>query len=212
MRNPERLFAALTIVVLVSGCGAQGPAPIVSLADRACTPAPSLLGVQTLLLGDNNKMDVAVDASAPCIQAPDGSRSAYVAMALPATSVPYVLSVRSTILGQTVFAPRMELLDGDGHVVRDMPRSAFMFHGASLYAAVRSHADERFLVVFSDAGTVGQTKSQVHEEINQQTFTSVTPTAVVSVNVNTGNDHTVAFTYADNGRLTIAATPLPAAE
>lgn len=212
MRNPERLFAALMIVGLVGGCGAKGPAPIVSLADRACASVPSLLGVQTLLLGDKNEMDITVDAGAPCVQAADGSRSAYVAVALPATSGPYVLSVRSQILGQTVFAPRMELLDGEGHVVRDIPRSAFMFHGASLYAATRSHADERFLVVFSDAGTVGQTKSQVHEEVNQQTFTSVTPTAVVTVNVNTGSDHTVSFTYADNGKLTIAATPLPAAE
>lgn len=186
--------------------------PIVSLADRACAPKPDLLGAPTLLLGDSNKMDVAVDAGAPCVQAPDGSRSAYVAVALPATSVPYVLSVRSAILGQTVFAPRIELLDGEGHVVRDVPRSAFMFHGASLYAAVRSHPDERFLVVFSDAGTVGQSKSQVHEEVNQQTFMSVTPTAVVSMNVNTGNDHTIAFTYDDNGKLTITATPLPAAE
>lgn len=212
MPAPKRSFVVLTLAVLLAGCGSRGPAPIISLADRACTPIPNLLGVQTLLLGDNNKLDVAVDASASCIQASDGSRSAYVAMALPASSVPYVLGVRSTILGQTVFAPRMELLDGDGHVVRSIPRSAFMFHGASLYAAVRSHTDERFLVVFSDASTVGQTKSQVHEEVNQQTFTSVTPTAVVSVNVNTGNDHTVAFTYADNGELTIAATPLPAAE
>lgn len=200
------------IVGLVGGCGAKGPAPIVSLADRACASAPSLLGVQTLLLGDKNKMDITVDAGASCVQAADGSRSVYIAVALPATSVPYVLSVRSQILGQTVFAPRMELLDGEGHVVRDIPRSAFMFHGASLYAAARSHADERFLVVFSDASTVGQTKSQVHEEINQQTFTSVTPTAVVTVNVNTGSDHTVSFTYADNGKLTIAATPLPTAE
>ena len=212
MSLQSRAFAALTAALLLAGCGSQGPAPIVSLADRACTPQPSLLGTPTLLLGGSNKMDVAVDVGAPCVEAPDGSRSAYIAVSLPATSVPYVLSVRSAILGQTVFAPRMELLDGEGHVLRDIPRSAFMFHGASLYAAVRSHINDRFLIVFSDAGTVGQTKSQVHEEINQQTFTSVTPTAVVAVNVNTGSDHTIAFTYADNGKLTITAAPLPAAE
>jgi Maltose operon periplasmic protein precursor (MalM) len=212
MPAPKRSLATLTLAILLADCGSRGPAPIVSLADRACASQPSLLGTPTLLLGDSNKMDVAVDAGAPCVQAPDGSRSAYVAVALPATSAPYVLSVRSAILGQTVFAPRMELLDGEGRVHRDIPRSAFMFHGASLYAAVRSHPDERFLVVFSDPGTVGQSKSQVHEEVNQQTFMSVTPTAAVSMNVNTGNDHTIAFTYADNGKLTIAARPLPAAE
>lgn len=212
MRNLERLLAALMIVGLVGGCAAKGPAPIVSLAGRACASVPSLLGVQTLLLGADNKLELVVDGNAPCVQTADGARSAYVAVALPATSVPYVLSVRSQILGQTVFAPRMELLDGEGHVLRDIPPTAFMFHGASLYAAVRSHAGERFLVVFSDAGTVGQTKSQVHEEINQQTFTSVTPTAVVAVNVNTGSDHTVSFTYADNGKLTITARPLPTVE
>ena len=212
MSAPKRSFVALTLAVLLTGCGSPGPAPIVSLADRACTPQPSLLGTPTLLLGNSNKMDVAVDAGAPCVQAPDGSRSAYVAVALPATSVPYVLSVRSVILGQTVFAPRMELLDGEGHVLRDIPRSAFMFHGASLYAAVRSHADDRYLVVISDARTVGETRTQVHEAVVHSEAETVTPSAVVAFQVNTGNDHTEAFTYADNGKLTIAATPLPAAE
>lgn len=173
---------------------------------------PSLLGVPTLLLGGNNKMEVVVDASAPCVQAPDGSRSAYIAVALPTKTEPYVLSVRSTILGQTVFAPRIALLDGTGRTVREIPRSIFMFHGTSLYAAVRSHPDERYLVVYSDASTVGQTKTQVHEAVVHGMAEAVTSTAVVAFQVNTGNDHSEAFTYADNGKLTIAATPLPAAD
>jgi len=204
-----RFLAILFFVPVLASCAAPPVVPVVSLADRACAARPTLIGVPTLELGDKNKMEITVDGGESCVQAANGSRSIYVAVALPLTSVNYVLSVRSTILGQTVFAPRMALLDGQGRTLREIPRSAFNFHGSDIYAAVRSHADERFLVVFSDPGTVGQAESQIHEGVQQNTVVVAAPGGSVAFTAFSGIDQTVGFNYAYNGRLTISADPFP---
>ncbi len=204
-----RPIVVLALLPVFAACGANSPPPIVSLADRACGAKPTLIGAPALALGKDNKIEIAVDGNAPCVQAANGSRSVYVAVALPLTGTPYVLSVRSAILGQTVFAPRMALLDGQGRTLREVPRSAFSFHGSDIYAAVRSHADEHFLVVFSDPGTVGQAETQIHESVQQDTYTSTGRGGTVTFTTLSGFDRAVGFTYAHNGQLTISAEPLP---
>lgn len=206
-----RRLVPLVLTAALVACGPAGPAPIVTLADRACGSKPDLIAVPTLAMGETNRLEIVVDEKTPCVQQPDGNRSAYVAIVLPYASEPYVLTIRSSIVGQTVFAPRVELLDGSGRVLRQLPRSSFTFHGTDIYLGVRAHVDERFLVVYSDATTAGEQESQVHEGVQRNSFTSASAHGAMTVTFFSGIDRTITFTYAHNGKLTVTAMPLPKA-
>lgn len=202
-------LAALVSALAVASCTHDpGPPPIVSIADRACTAQPVLSNAKPVVLDGDKSVTVKLDGTAPCWEA-DGAKSVYSMFDLPQSPDPVLVSVLSDPLGQGVFAPRVIVLDGDQHIMRELPRDSFMFHGASLYVGIRLHAGERYLIVASDPKTVGQQYTQASESTQVAAGAVVTGAAVGFFTVHTGSDSTSIYTYSYNGTVKVTAQPMP---
>jgi hypothetical protein len=199
------LPAFLPALVLAACAESHGPPPVTSLAERECASAPDLSGARPLLLDPDKKQTVDLDAATACWQTSEDTRSAYLVFQLPDSATPYLVDVTSAPRGNTLFSPRLILLDDEGKVARELRRDAFMFHGASLYTGIRSHAGEHYLVVASDPGSVGQQVSQ----ISGNTHASMIMAGTVMFNSYAGSEARNVFTYAHNGAVTVSARPLP---
>lgn len=206
-RRARRSSAVLPVLLMAACAVAPGPPPTIDLSTRDCAITPELGDARPLLLDPGKAQTVNLDAASACWQMSADSRSAYLVFRLPDAATPYLVGVTSEPQGQTLFSPRLVLLDGDGNVARELRRDAFMFHGAALYASIRSHAGERYLVVASDPGSVGQLVSQISG--STQANAVAAGTAVFAIH--TGSEASNVFIYAHNGTVTVSAQPLPKA-
>jgi hypothetical protein len=207
MPNVTRGLAAL-LPALLAACASPAPPPILSLDGRPCVGSPDVAGAQAVPLDAGNPVKLDLDGGAACLEAKGGARSAYAAFRLPASQKPYLLTVTSTPLGDTLFAPRLLLLDGQGRVLREVPRDGFLFHGTALYAGLRAAPAERYLIVASDAPSVGQ---QVSHILGESRAIPV-PVGIGAVAlVRSGSEKQQVITYAHNGRVTVTAQPMPVA-
>jgi hypothetical protein len=202
-----RLGPSVALLLILSACTTPPP-PVTSLAGRACAAAPDLAAARPLTLDDSDGVTVALDATAACFTPPDGGQSAYLVFRLPDASEAYLLSVKSDLLGQTLFAPRLMTLSGDGSKLREVRRDAFTFHGASLYAGLRARPEERYLVVLSDTSVVGADESQVVPSVQSTTMVS----GPVVFTLYSGAEATRHITYAHNGKVTVVAQKMPKAQ
>jgi hypothetical protein len=199
---------AAVLPALLAACAAPAVPPILSLDGRPCVAHPDLARAQALALDAGNPVKLDLDAGAACLEPGSGGKSAYVAFRLPRSEQPYLLTVTSAPLGDTLFSPRLLLLDEQGNVLREVPRDDFMFHGVALYAGLRAAPAERYLIVASDAASVGQ---QVSHILGESHLTPV-PIGIVGVAIiHSGSEKQQVITYAHNGRVTVAAQPMPKA-
>ena len=197
---------ALASLGLLAAC-VQGPPPLsptVSLESRICTAKPELGGAAPLALGDKD-VTVTLDGDVACFKPPGGEKRVYSVFLLPPVAEPYIVSVTSTPRGRALFTPRLQLLDADGKVLREVGREAFLFHGVSLYAGLRSHDGEQYLLVMSDPQTTGQEESHIVDSTHVSTVASGGFVATV----HTGSEQTNSYTYAHNGQITVAVRPVP---
>ena len=203
---PVRPMALLALAVL-SGCAAP-PAvpPVLSLDGRPCATGPELITAHPVPLDGGKETKVAVTTDIACMQAADGTRSSYVAFSLPTSPGRYLVTVKSVPMGQTLFTPRILLLDGLGKPVREVSHDVFMFHGDILYAGIQATPDERYLVVASDSSSIGQQVSQLAG--STQTNTYPVPGGGIFF-MTTGSEATKMLTLAHNGSLIVSAGPLP---
>jgi len=199
-----RLAGALPALALFA-CAHKVP-PVTSLDGRVCVEHPELLGSRPLEI--EKPATVEVDGQTPCLEPPGAAPAAYLVFKLPETAEPGILTVSSRRVGETLFAPRLMLLDGDGNVTREQPLRSFMFRGSALADKVRLHPGERYLVVASDPAAVGKQESRIVSSTN----TSAAVAGPVIFTMTTGNEAHDAFTYAHNGSVTVAVRPLPKAE
>ena len=81
----------------------------------------------------------------------------------------------------------------------------FHSQGVALKANLRARPTERFLVVASDASTVGMNVSQITNATQTAAFASRRAVVVVQ----TGSERTVTQTYAHNGAIVVRAEPVP---
>jgi hypothetical protein len=204
-RDHTNLVHAVALVTLaLCGC-ASPPPPIVGMEGRSCTAVPEFAGAHQLKLASGNAVTVDLDQNTPCWEASDGGKSAYVVFALPDNIEPYLVTVTSPALGQTLFAPRLIMLDGFGNRQREMSRDSFTFHGASLYLGIRVYPGEKYLMVASDPNAVGQQVSQIRDG----TQTTTTSSGGIYFTIHTGFETNQSFTYALNGRVIVAAELIP---
>ncbi len=205
--RPAFAAAALVLAAGISGC-ASPPEPITNLDGRVCTPVLEFSAARPLGLDDKNEITVDIDQKAPCWVSKNGERSTYLLFSLPDSIDPYLLTVRSESAGQTIFAPRLLMLDGFGNVLREMPRESFQYHGASLYLGIRVHPAEKYALVASDPRVIGQAVSQVQDGTRVQTIVS----SGIAVSIHTGTETTAKYVFAVNGKVTVTAKPMPKAQ
>ncbi|MBV8650739.1 MAG: hypothetical protein JO255_04680 [Alphaproteobacteria bacterium] len=201
------ILGRLLPAALLASCNHALP-PLVTLDGRDCAARPDLAGAQPIILDPDKDVTVRLDATAPCVQAADGTKSVYGVFRLPQSADPYVVSVTSTLSGRGLFSPRLMLVDREGTVLREVPRDDFVFHGTSLYAGIRSHADEAYMIVASDPQSVGQQVSQTSEHGRA---TSAPTGGGGFLTIGIGSEKTHRFTYSHNGVVTVSAQLLPKA-
>jgi hypothetical protein len=200
----KRGLAAL-LPALLAACAAPAVPPILSLDGRPCTAQPDLAAAQAVPLDEGDPVKLDLDAGAACLDGA-GGRSAYVAFRLPRSEHSYLLTVTSTPLGDTLLAPRLVLLDATGGVLREVPRDDFRFQGTALNAVLRAAPAERYLVVASDAPSVGR---QISHILGESRATPV-PVGIGAVAIiHSGSERQQVITYAHNGRVTVLAQPMP---
>lgn len=205
------LGIACSALLLLTACAdrQQAGPPVLSLAGRQCAPQPDLSAAQALALeGDGSSIKHPIDNTAACVEGADGGKSLYRVFQLPQSAKSYMVAISSEPLGHGLFSPRVILLDAAGAKLRELPRDMFLFHGASLYAALRIHPEERYLVVASDPQTTGQTVSQ----IVGSTRVSTVNTGAVMFNMYTGAEANNTYTYAHSGVVTVTAKLIPGEE
>jgi hypothetical protein len=209
--NFSARYASLALALALAACATEpAPLPITSLDARDCAVQPDLGGARALPLDTDKPVTVTVtiDRDTACWAANEGAKSSYVAFRLTESTEPYLISVTSVALGNTLFAPRLALLDDRGEILRRLSHNSFVFHGSSLYAGIRVHPDERYLIVASDPDVVGQQFSQISGGVRS----TVVPVGVGGfAAIYTGSESTQASTYAHNGRVTVSAQPVPKA-
>ncbi len=205
---PPRSAALLALVALGACAAPPDVPPILSLDGRACATGPELVTAHPVPLdgGKETKVAVSTDADIACMQSADGTRSSYVAFSLPTSPGRYLVTVKSMPVGQTLFSPRILLLDGLGHPVRELSRDVFMFHGATLYAGVQATPDERYLVVASDPPTVGQQVSQLAGSTQVNGYPVPGGGSFI---MHTGSEAIKTLILSHNGNLSVTAQPMP---
>jgi len=201
-----KVGAVLALAMLTAcGGGSPPPPPLLSLDGRSCAPEPDLARALPLTLVPVKPTTVALDTSTACWEPAGGSKSAYVAFQLPEAPQDYLVTVQSVPVGLTLFSPRLLVLDADGKPLREVPRDSFQFHGALLSTSIRAHQGERYLVVASDAQSIGKSESRIASS------TSVSTSCLKGgcINIYAGHEASSTQVYAYSGSITVTAQPLP---
>lgn len=185
------------------------PPPLTSLSHRSCADAPSLNAARPLVVGAEDPVVVEISETTDCVRASDGSRATYVLFALSGDAQPHYIQVESRILGGTVFAPQITMLDAYGTPLRSLQPGDFMVRGSTLSAAVfpaTQGAPERYLLVSSHAMAVGTEQKRIVQGVNTTTM-PVYGGGVVAWNSGSDTEH--GYTYAHNGQVAVHAKLLP---
>ena len=209
MRGPHRARGlAVLLPALLAGCaGAPAVPPVLSLDAQRCGARPDLAAAQIVPLDAGQPVKLDLDGHAACLES-RGGKSSYVALRLPESAQPYLLTVTSAPMGETLFSPRLMLLDGEGRTLREVPRDDFMFRGQTLSARLRAAPAERYLIIASDPPSIGQQVAQITGDSGMIPV----PVGIGAVAmIHTGSEKQQRFTYAHNGSVTISAQPMPKA-
>jgi hypothetical protein len=181
---------------------------VTTLADRTCANTLDLSRPTALSYpGKENEIDANIDAAAPCVKTAAGA-ALYRTFQLPESAASYVITVSSEPFGSAILAPRVLLLAQDGAVKREFAGSDLMFHGSTLSARFRSHPDEAYLVVESDAGVIGGAVSRISEN----TTSSMMSTGQAIFAIYQGRDETRNLVYSHTGPYTVTLEPVPQAK
>jgi hypothetical protein len=206
--NARILPGALATLAALAACShPEPPAPVLSLAEASCAAQPDLAGAVALTLDakDETKVSETIGANTPCFAPAPEARSLYRVFALPASAEPYIISVASAPVGIGVFAPHLTLLDASGAPKREIAHDSFVYRGDNLSVLFRSHPDERYLLVASDPGSVGQSVTRLQEAKNAMPLMA----GPVFFTAYTGTDSSASHVYAHSGQITVTLSPVP---
>jgi hypothetical protein len=202
-------IAAISLTITLGGCAAKlPPPPTVDFATMQCSPAPILANATPLSFDPKNDklIPVLLDSKADCLVDANGSHALYRVFSLPDTDQPYILRVIAAPWGNTILAPRALLLDGAGSAKRTTTHADFTFRGNSLAAFLRSHSDEKYVVVSSDPEILGNSVTRINESTSQQMLAA----GPVFFSVYTGSDTATNLTLSPAGNASVTISPLPA--
>jgi hypothetical protein len=208
----NRAIVALPFLLLVIGCqtGREAMPARLEVSTPTCATAPGLSGAVAMVQPAKDepyKATIRFDDAAACLADAKGSKGVYAVVDLGLGEPGSILTVTSYAMGSTVFSPRLELRDVQGALLREVGRDAFLYSNNALQAQLRVRAGERYLVIASDGGSVGQSV----EHIMSSRTSTVVAAGPFYVPVNTGGEARAQMVFAYSGEVTATLAPMPKA-
>ena len=207
-----RSAAAVALALAAAGCAGGGREVMTARLEiapaTACATTPSVTGAAQMTQkkkDDPQTATIRFDEKSACLNDAAGNRGVYAVIELPAAEPGSILTVTSYAMGQTVFSPKLEFRSADGAAMRQVERSSFMFNGSSVQAQLRTREGERFLVIASDAATVGKTVQQIQESVIHSGMMA----GGIWVSVHSGAEGKSQVVFAHNGEVTATLAPMP---
>lgn len=199
---------------LLAGCASHGPPPpppMTALGSVSCVPALNLQGTVVVPVVPDKELPISFGAGSNCMLLSDGQPTLYSVVRLPELPEPYLITIRSTPIGEGLIIPRLLLMGDNNLVLRTVEGESFTFHGASMMTKLRSHPGEFYLVVAVDTRYVGQAVSQIAESFVASTSTSVVGKAVISTYQTSGASNTLNYVFSYNGNVVVSVEMMPKA-
>jgi len=159
---------ALAALGLSACAGLKHDAPLTDLTGRSCDASFVLDAASDLVINSEKPLTQKVDASARCVATSANVPAVYAPFRLPDFERAYRVTVESDITGQALFAPEILMIDAAGTVQRRIGNDRFSTRGSLLQATVfvnPENSGERYLVIASAAGAVGQVTSRVSSNV-----------------------------------------------
>ncbi|EGF89223.1 hypothetical protein ABI_45700 [Asticcacaulis biprosthecium C19] len=158
--------------LLLQACATTPPPPppmaVTDLSGKTCATEPSTANAVSLTPVKKqvlHTVSTLVDANTPCLTGADGSLSNYVVYAIPASGENHTVTVGGVQEAIRTFAPTVTLLQSDGKVTRSFGEDRFALLGNTLGVQFRPLPAERFIVVQSNPGLVGESVATVETRI-----------------------------------------------
>jgi hypothetical protein len=206
-----RLIALLVTACLLGACSSapKRPTPVTQIDEKVCAEAIQFERATVINPKRNDVQSYRVDRRSPCLRTDAGPMS-YLAFRLLEFESPYSVTVESEQVGGVLFAPQLGLMDEAGHVSRRLAFEDFSLRGTLLRATVfvnAENAQERYLIVTSAVGQVGQTRQPIVAQVTMiPVLTGLLPMMWVS-----GSEYQGQYTLAHNGQIRMQAQFAPGA-
>lgn len=193
-------------VLLLSGCAHSPPPPMLAVTQTSCDALPDVQHAQPIVYNEKDEVSVSAqfDEKSACLQTALGVKSLYKVFRLPDAQTPYTIAIVSVPTEVSVFVPRITILDAKGASVLEIPRDSLTFRNGNLSALFRSHANDSYLLLASDADQIGKSSQQILETTKTEMFAAGT----ALITVHTGDDQTRQLVYSHNGSVEITLSPL----
>jgi hypothetical protein len=196
----------LVMGAILSACAKAPPPPLLSFTQKTCVNTLDLAKATLLPLASADKpLVLNFDGDSQCLKVVGDESRSFSLLKLPEEASPYILAINSSPLGQGVFAPLVETLDENGRKLRVLAADDFIFRGANLSVSVRRRANEHFLLIKSDNGNIGKKSSR----LTSQPGRNLVPTGITYVPVDLGYESNAEMVNAYNGKVEVAAFPVP---
>ena len=203
--NLRVLCVALAGAITAACATTPPPAATLTYAGQNCAAQPNLAAAQSLTPEReraSHAVNTPINTLSPCLTTAEGAASPYVVYALPADTDDKTFAVGAPLEIARIFAPRVEVLDAQGVVVRSFARDQYMYRGNAYSVVFRPRAGERYVMVTADPQLVGQR----YDSINISTSTTGTAAGGVYVSWTSGVDaaQSRAFSYEGAVSVTIS--------
>lgn len=144
--------AALVAALLLAGC--QPPPLVLDLAGGTCEAVPNLGNAAPVPFGEARGARITLAAGAPCLNLDEG-KATYAVFSLPASAVPYRITVRSLPSGAGTIWPDATILTADGRARARM--TDFRTARSGIVVTTRGEPADRYVLVKSSPTTIGTT-------------------------------------------------------
>ncbi len=206
MRENRWLMIA-SAILLLSGCAHAPPPPMLSISQTSCDTSPDMQHAEPIAYNEKDESSISAqfNEKSTCLQSGSGAKSLYKLYRLPNAQAPYSISIVSVPTEVSVFVPHIAIFDGNGALVREIPRDSLTFRNGNLSALFRSHANDSYLLLASDVDQVGKSSQQILETTRTDMFCAGT----AFITVHTGDDRSRQLMYSHNGSVEITLAPIP---
>lgn len=198
-----RVLCAALAGALSAACATPAP-PVATLtySRQNCAAQPNLAAAQSLTPEReraSHTINTPIDALTPCLTTAEGAASPYVVYELPADIDDKTFAVGAPLEIGRIFAPRVDILDAQGALVRTFARDQYMYRSNAYSVVFRPREGERYVLVTADPQLIGQR----YDSINISTSTAGTVAGGVYVSWTSGTDTSQSRAFSYEGAVSV---------